>query len=165
MSALLAGGKLAMSALPNIEPVTPLLIVFSAVFGWQMGVACALIFCLTQVLTYGVGIWTISYFVYWPLLAYVAGTLLAKHSKLYLAVIVAAVGTFLFGLLDAVIWSVFNVVSGSTVGFFKIFAIYYANGLVFSGIHLANALVTVSILYIPLKKGLERIAQQSGFKN
>ncbi len=165
MSALLAGGKLAMSALPNIEPVTPLLVVFSAVFGWQMSVTSALIFCLTQIVTYGAGVWTISYFIYWPLLALVSGTVLSKRPKAYIAVIIAFSGTLLFGFLDALIWSAINVVSGSTVGFFKIFAIYYANGFIFTAIHLANAVVTVSLLFIPLKKGLERIVKQSGFES
>lgn len=161
MSALLTGGKLAMSGLPNIEPITLLLIVFSASFGWQMAMVSALTFCTLEVLLYGFGSWVITYYIYWSLLALVAGLILKKQKKLWVAVIIALIGTLLFSVIDAFVYACFVKVSGSSMSIVKVFTIYYAQGIYFVLIHLASSLVLVSVLFTPLSKLLAQIERAS----
>lgn len=150
-----------MSALPNIEPVTVLLMVFAASFGWQMAVMSALVFCTLETVLYGFGSWVVSYYVYWSLLALVSGLIFQKNRKLWLAVIVAVVGTVLFGVIDAFIYACFIKVSGSSMALMKIFALYYAQGFYFVLLHTASSLVLVGVLFKPLTNLLDRIVVAS----
>ena len=55
-------------ALPNIEVVTLLLALYGYVFGFR-GVVASIVFVCIEPLIYGFGLWTITYFLYWPFVA------------------------------------------------------------------------------------------------
>ena len=56
MAASVECAKLALSFIPNVEVVSLLLALYGYVFGW-MGVVCAFVFVLTEILVWGVGSW------------------------------------------------------------------------------------------------------------
>ena len=70
MAASVECAKLALSFIPNVEVVSLLLALYGYVFGW-MGVVCAFVFVLTEILVWGVGSWLVSYLIYWPMLAFI----------------------------------------------------------------------------------------------
>lgn len=100
-SALLYGVQVALAALPNIEGVTLLIILFSLCFGYRVLWSVA-VFILLEGITYGFGMWWFFYLYVWPLLT-VLVLLLRRpigESSLGWALFSAAFG-LLFGLLYA----------------------------------------------------------------
>ena len=71
LGALTFGGKFVMSSLPNIEPVSLFVLVFTAVFGlkalFPVGIYVAM-----EILVYGIQLWNINYLYVWTILALIA---------------------------------------------------------------------------------------------
>jgi energy-coupling factor transport system substrate-specific component len=73
MAAILVAVKYALWYLPNIEAVTPLIIIFTCVFGFRRSVFAVLIFCLIDNFIYTFSyLVTVQYFFHWPLLCLLA---------------------------------------------------------------------------------------------
>ena len=89
LAALTFGAKVAMSALPNIEPVTLFLLVFGAVFGWK-ALFIVYVYVLAEILFYGIGTWNINYLYIWAIPA-LAGWLLQKWKHPVLWAVIAGV--------------------------------------------------------------------------
>ena len=75
MSAILYVSKFALDAIPNVELVSFLLIIYTIVFGKETLIV-ATVFNLFQFIQWGVGDWLFMYLYIWPLLVLV--TLLLK---------------------------------------------------------------------------------------
>ncbi|MDE6059872.1 MAG: hypothetical protein K2G31_00135, partial [Clostridia bacterium] len=75
MAAMLTAFKFALSFVPNIEVVTLLILVYGSAMGIAYALPATLIFCSIEVAIYGAGSWVLLYFIYWPLLALLAGLL------------------------------------------------------------------------------------------
>ena len=158
MAATVECGKLALSALPNIEVVTLLLALYSYVFGW-MGIAAALVFVCIEPLIYGFGSWTLSYLVYWPLLSFVfliLGRLKIKNRFVLCAI--ALVMTLFFGVLTSLVDV--GLFSGSFDNFFYRFGIYYLRGLPFYFLQLGCNLALFLSLFSFLSKKLTQLKRQ-----
>ena len=99
MGALTFGAKFAMSGLPNIEPVSLMVMLFAVVFGkkavYPIGVYIAMEF-----LVYGPGLWNLCYLYIWFVLAAAAYLLRKMESALGWAVLSGGFG-LAFGLLCA----------------------------------------------------------------
>ena len=68
-AALLVCGKLVISFIPNVEVVTPLIIITTCAFGYKRVLPAVLVFCLLDNFLYTFYyIVTIQYFIHWPLL-------------------------------------------------------------------------------------------------
>jgi hypothetical protein len=129
MAATVECGKLALSALPNIEVVTLLLALYSYVFGW-MGIAAAVVFVAIEPLIYGFGSWVIGYFIYWPLLSLLFFALGRIRVKRRFVITAAAVlMTFIFGVLTSLVDV--GLFSGSFDNFLYRLGIYYLRGIPF----------------------------------
>ena len=129
MAATVECGKLALSALPNIEVVTLLLALYSYVFGW-MGIAAAVVFVAIEPLIYGFGSWVLGYFIYWPLLSLLFFAL--GRVKVRNRFVVTALGvlmTFIFGILTSLIDV--GLFSGYFDNFLYRLGIYYLRGIPF----------------------------------
>ena len=85
MAGILLIGQVVMSGLPNIEPVSLLIMVYMAVLGWR-GLFPVYIYVLLEYLIWGVNLWSICYLYVWLVLALLA------------AGVVAAFFAFLIGL-------------------------------------------------------------------
>ena len=71
LAALTFGAKVAMAALPNIEPVSLMILVFAAVFGWKC-LFPVYVYVTAEILFYGLGTWNLNYLYIWTILAVVA---------------------------------------------------------------------------------------------
>ena len=67
LGALTFGLKVAMSLLPNIEPVSLMVMLFAVVFGWK-GLYPVYLYVLMEVMLYGINFWNINYLYIWAVL-------------------------------------------------------------------------------------------------
>ena len=102
LGAVLSVAKWTLSFIPNLEPVSLLIVVYALAFGrdvfWMI-----LIFVLTEGLQWGFGLWWISYLYAWPVLA--AAVLLLKRifrEEFLLWAVVSGSFGLVFGLLFAI---------------------------------------------------------------
>jgi hypothetical protein len=68
LGALTFGAKVAMSYLPNIEPVSLFVMLFAVVFGMKCLYPIYL-YVLLEILVYGISTWNLNYLYVWAILA------------------------------------------------------------------------------------------------
>ena len=129
MAATVECGKLALASIPNVEVVTLLLAIYGYVFG-ILGVLASVVFVCIEPLIYGFGLWTITYFLYWPLvtLAFMLLKRLGVKNRFILTA-AALILTVWFGVLSSLIDV--GLLSGYFENFFGRFTIYYLRGITF----------------------------------
>ncbi len=157
MSATLTGGKMAMSFIPNVEPVSILLALYAYVFGIFYALPCAIVFVTTETFIWGVNTWVISYFIYWPLLAIVFSLLGKRKAKLWQTILTAVLMTLLFGVLTSLVDV--GLFMGRFDNFWARFATMYARGILFFAIHVMSNCVIFAAAFNPLKKILSKLKQ------
>lgn len=150
MGALMLGTKLALAALPNIHLNAVIIILAAVFFGWKAMYAIG-VYVLLEGVVFGFGIWWISYLYIWPLLCAVCVLMRHCDSALIWAV-VAAVHGLLFGALCSL---PYFFIGGWSMAFS-----YWAAGLGFDLAHCAGNLVLTLVLYRPLKKAMELVANR-----
>ena len=87
LSAILLIGQVGMAALPNIEPVTMLIIVYTLIYRKQV-FYIIYTFVILEGLIYGFGIWWFSYLYIWTILAVIV-LLMKKNQSVLMWVVVA----------------------------------------------------------------------------
>ncbi len=147
LSAILVVGQLGMSFLPNIEPVTTLIILYTLTYKKQV-FPIIYTFVLLEGIIFGFGIWWVSYLYIWSILAFVVLAL----KKMDSAVLWAVVSGF-FGLSFGALCAVPYLISG---GLYAAFA-YWSSGIVFDILHCAGNFMLTLILYKPLSGLLRRL--------
>ena len=100
LSAILLVGQLGMAFLPNIEPVTTLIILYTLIYKKQV-FPVIYTFVLLEGLVFGFGIWWVSYLYIWSILALIVLSLRKITSVILWAVVSGAFG-LLFGALCAI---------------------------------------------------------------
>ena len=155
MAATLECGKLALSFLPNIEVITILCALYGYVFGIYGIIATAIFVCI-EPLIYGFGSWIITYFIYWPLVAFVFMLLRKKgvKSRLWLTVI-AVVLTVGFGVISSIVDTAFYL--GINKNYLSNLVLYYVRGIVFYIVQIACNAVLFPTLFLFLADKLEKI--------
>ena len=150
LGALTFGAKFAMSGLPNIEPVSLMVMLFAVVFGAQavypIGVYIAMEF-----LVYGPGLWNLCYLYIWFVLAAAAYLLRKMESALGWAVLSGGFG-LAFGLLCA---PVDMVVGGAAYALGKVIT-----GIPFDIAHCVGNFIIALTLFCPLRKRMEMLARR-----
>lgn len=81
MTAMLEAVKIALQAVPNVELVTLLIILFTLYLGWKTLLA-VWAFVGIECVVWGIGLWTIMYVYVWPILVLL--TLLIRKKNAYL---------------------------------------------------------------------------------
>ena len=81
LAALTFGLKVAMSALPNIEPVSLMVMLFAVAFGWK-GLYPMYLYVVMEILFYGINLWNINYLYVWTVLLVAAKLLKDMHNPL-----------------------------------------------------------------------------------
>ena len=104
LGAVLFVSKMALAGLPNIEPVSLLIMVYMAVLGWR-GLFPVYIYVFLEYLIWGVNLWSICYLYVWLVLALLARLLRRMESALGWAVLSGAFG-LCFGALCALTYLV-----------------------------------------------------------
>lgn len=156
-----------MAALPNIEPVSLLVMLYAVCFG-RRGLYAVCVYVLLEFAVWGVGLWSVCYLYVWPLLFCLARALRrSRHGEGYGACDdaesplgwAALSGCFglLFGALCApVYWAAGGWASALS---------WWLSGLPFDILHGAGNFAMALVLFKPLRRWLDRLGQRYGFKD
>ena len=153
MGALLVVGKQAMSGLPNIEPVSLLILLFTLELPRQTPGAIT-VYLLAQGLLYGFGLWWVMYLYVWYLLALVVFLLRRFDHPLFWACVSGVCGLCFGGLCAAVY------LFARTPAFALS---WWLSGLSFDALHGAGNFVMTLLLYRPLRRALHAARRHAGF--
>ena len=157
--ALLIGGQMALSGVSGIEIVTVMLLCFCFHYGIRYGIAVATTFSLLRCFFFGFQVNVIVlYLIYYNVFALFFGWLGKRITgrislpKLCVIVASAMVFTVLFTMLD-------NVITPLIFAFHKnAAAVYFAQSLYALVPQTICTMATVSILFVPLIKILQKIS-------
>ncbi len=147
LGALTFAAKVVMSPLPNIEPVSLLLMVFAVVFG-KKALYPTYIYVALEILFYGINFWSINYLYVWALLLVLSWLFRNMESPLGWAMLSGAFG-LAFGLLCAPVY----LISGGPG-----FALsWWISGFPFDIAHGIGNFMMALLLFAPLRKLLKKL--------
>lgn len=146
-AAIMVGGQVAMSSLPNIEPVSLIVIAGTLVFGLKM-LASVAVFVLAEGLIYGFGFWFPAYCYLWPILVVVTWLLRKEEGRLFWAAVSGFFGLS-FGFL-------FEVPFVFIIGFDATLA-YFISGIPYDVVHAVGNFALAFLLLPSLVKVLRRL--------
>lgn len=147
LGALTFALQVVMGFLPNIEPVSLLVMLFAVVFGWK-ALYPVYIFVVMEILFYGFSLWNVYYLYVWTILA-VAAILLRKMEHPVAWALLSAVFGLLFGALCGIV-DVF-------IGGFSYAAAKWVSGIPFDISHCVGNFVIALVLFVPLRKLLTKL--------
>lgn len=150
LGALTFGGKLVMMWLPNIEPVSLMVMIFAVVFGRKC-LYPIYVYVFLEILVYGLGTWNIMYLYIWAILALAAWFMRKAEHPLAWAVLSGAFG-MLFGLFCAPV--------DVAIGGFGFAAAKWLSGIPFDIAHCAGNFCIALILFKPLRALTEKLYKQ-----
>ena len=147
LGALTFAAKYAMSFLPNIEPVSLMVMLFAVVFGRKCLYPIYL-YILLEILFYGISLWNINYLYIWAVLALAAYLMRRMRHPLGWAVLSGAFG-LLFGALCGIV-DVF-------IGGFGYAVTKWVSGIPFDIAHCAGNFVIALLLFQPMRQLMEKL--------
>lgn len=147
LGALTFGLKVAMSVLPNIEPVSLLVMLYAVVFGRKCLYPIYL-YILLEILFFGIQLWNINYLYVWAILALAAWLLRRSREPLAWALLSGVFG-LLFGALCAPVY-LFTGGWGAAVA-------WWATGAPYDVLHCVGNFVIALLLFMPLRQLLEKL--------
>ncbi len=139
--------KVAMTALPNIELTSFLLIIFSLYFGKKIYFAIP-VFILIEGAIYGFGIWWIMYLYAWPILVLITRLFKANRSPLFWAFV-----SGIFGLLFGLMCSIPYLFMGGISTAFS----WWIAGIPWDLVHGVSNFLIMLILFKPVTKVIEKM--------
>lgn len=148
LGALTFGAKVAMSGLPNIEPVSLFVMLFAVVFGWK-ALYPIYLYVLMEILLYGISFWNINYLYIWTILAVAAMFMRRLQNPIWWALLSGLFG-MAFGLLCS---PVYMVVGGSVSYGIR----WWLAGIPFDIPHAIGNFVIALVLFYPMRKLLEKL--------
>ena len=147
LGALTFAAKYAMSFLPNIEPVSLMVMLFVVVFG-RKWVYPVYLYIAMEILFYGFSLWNINYLYIWAVLALAAGCMKKMQHPLGWAILSGAFG-LLFGALCGIV-DIF-------IGGFGYALTKWISGIPFDIAHCAGNFVIALLLFVPMRRLLEKL--------
>lgn len=147
LGALTFGAKFVMSGLPNIEPVSLMVMIFGTVFGLK-GLFPIYIYVILEILVFGISLWNVNYLYIWAILWLSAYLLRRFRSPLFWAVV-----SGLYGLSFGVLCAPVDVFIGS----FSYAAAKIVSGFSFDLLHCAGNFVIALVMFAPLRSLVEKL--------
>ena len=138
--------KYVMSFLPNIEPVSLMVMLFAVVFGWKW-IYPVYLYVVLEILFYGISLWNINYLYIWAVLAVAASVFRDMKHPLGWALLSGTFG-LLFGALCGIV-DVF-------IGGFGYAVTKWVSGIPFDLAHCGGNFFIALVLFVPLRKLLEK---------
>ncbi|WP_192987915.1 ECF transporter S component [Carnobacterium mobile] len=155
MTTLCQVSRLVFQFLPNVQPVTVILIILTLSLGVSDGLIVAVLSIFISNLTLGMGVWTIAQIISFVLLVLVTGVVIKpffKHLPFLIMVLYAVLMGYLYGFIISLVQAPFFGIQN--------FWIYYISGLPFDTLHaIGNGgfyLILAPILFPLLKKFSEK---------
>ena len=146
LGALTFALQVAMAPLPNIEPVSLLVMIFAAVFGWKSLYAVS-VFVVMEILFYGISTWNIYYLYIWAILALGAILMRRQTHPLAWALLSGIYGLF-FGALCGIV-DIF-------IGGFAYAATKWVSGIPFDLLHCGGNFAIALLMFKPLRTVMEK---------
>lgn len=147
LGALMFVSKFVLAWIPNIEPVSLLILVYTAVLGGR-ALFPVYVYVMLEYLTWGFGIWSACYLYVWAVLFLAALLLRRMESPLGWAVLSGAFG-LCFGALCALTYLV--------TGGWAFALSWWVQGIPFDVLHCVGNFVMALVLFQPCKKVLSRL--------
>ncbi len=152
LGALTFAAKFVMSSLPNIEPVSLMVMLFAVTFGWK-ALYPTFLYVGMEILFYGINTWNIYYLYIWVVLLIAALLLRKMQEPLGWAILS---GTF--GLLFGALCGIADVF----IGGFAYAAAKWVSGIWFDLMHCAGNFVIAALLFKPLRELLKKLYGKIG---
>ena len=137
--------KYIMSWLPNIEPVSLMVMLFAVVFG-KKWVYPVYLYVAMEILFYGISLWNLNYLYIWAVLAVLASCMKTMESHLGWAMLSGVYG-LAFGALCGIV-DVF-------IGGFGYAVAKWVSGIPFDISHCLGNFFIALVLFKPMRKLLE----------
>ncbi len=147
LGALTFGAKVVMSWMPNIEPVSLMVMLYAVTFG-RKAVYPIYLYVMLEILIYGLGTWNIMYLYIWAILALAAWFLRKMENPLGWAMLSGVFG-LAFGALCAPV-DVF--IGGLGYAISK-----WASGIIFDIWHCAGNFVIAFLMFRPMRNLLGKL--------
>ena len=152
LGAVLFVAKMAMALLPNIEPVSLLVMVYTLTLGWR-ALCPVYLYAALECAVWGISDWSVSYLYVWTLLAALTMLLRRMKSPVGWAVLSGAFG-LCFGALCALVHL--------AVGGWAYALSWWVAGIPFDVLHCGGNFVLALVLMRPLRRLLERLVRGQG---
>ena len=149
LAAVMAVLQVVMAPLPNIEPVSLLVMEYAVCLGWR-GLYPVYLYVLLETALWGFGPWSVSYLYVWLVLFILARLLRGMQSPLGWAALSGCFG-LLFGGLCA---PVYGVMGGWAAAWS-----WWVSGLPWDLVHGAGNFVLAWMLFPSLRRWLERLCR------
>ena len=147
LGALMFALQVVMAPLPNIEPVSLLVMLFAVTFGWKC-LYPVYVFVVMEILFHGLGLWNFNYLYIWTVLAVAAISFRKMESSLGWAILSGAFG-LAFGALCGIV-DIF-------IGGFGYAAAKWVSGIPFDLLHCGGNFAIAVVLWKPLRTLLDRL--------
>ena len=147
LGALTFAAKFVMSSLPNIEPVSLMIMLFAVTFGWK-ALYPTYLYVAMEILCYGINTWNVYYLYIWAVLLIVALLMRKMQEPLGWAILSGA-----FGLAFGALCGIADVF----IGGFSYAAAKWVSGIWFDLLHCAGNFVIALLLFAPLRKLLKKL--------
>ena len=158
LAALGTVGRYAFSYIPNVQPVTALIIICGIWLGPVAGVTLAVLSTILSNMLLGMGVWTLSQIIAWAIIGLVSGLLGKYRGELpvwFIAIFSGLAGYF-YGFVISLAYG--------TIG--DHFWLYYLRGVPFDTNHAIGNVAFIVILYPVLSRLFQRFGndrKQSSF--
>ena len=143
------GMKVVMASLPNIEPVSLMVMLFAVTFGAR-ALYPVYVYVALEYFLYGFNIWSVYYLYIWTVLAVAAWLLRRMEHRLGWALLSGCFG-LLFGALCAPV--------DVLIGGFAYAAGRWVSGIPYDLLHCAGNFTIALLLFVPLRVRMRRLYQ------
>ena len=150
LGALMFALQVVMAPLPNIEPVSLLVMLLAVTFGWK-SLYCVYTFVAMEVLFHGIGLWNLNYLYIWTVLVVASIILREMESAIGWALLSGAFG-LCFGALCGIV--------DLFIGGFGYAAAKWVSGIPFDFLHCGGNFAMALILWKPLRTLLDQLQRK-----
>ncbi|MFS0672703.1 ECF transporter S component [Ornithinibacillus sp. 179-J 7C1 HS] len=140
LAALAVVGRILLSVIPNVQPVTSVIIISGIFLGPVAGMILSILITFLSNMILGTGIWTIWQIISWGLIGIISGVIGKTMKKIpfYVVLILAIFSGYLYGFI-------ISLTNYQITG--QGFLVYYLAGLPFDTYHAIGNTVIMVLLY------------------
>ncbi len=142
--------KMVMVPLPNVEPVSLMVMLLAVTFGWK-GFYAVMIYIGMEFVTWGLGLWSFCYLYVW-LILFVLAILLQKMKSAFGWAALSGLFGLTFGALCAIVYWIAGGIGAAIT--------WWLAGIPFDLVHGVMNFVIALLLFNPLRKLLARLKRQ-----
>jgi energy-coupling factor transport system substrate-specific component len=148
MAAMLEVVKQVLNAIPNVELISFLLVVFTLRFGVKKTITAAWLFTAMEIFTWGIQLWVVFYIYAWPVLILVT-YMFRRYDKAIVFALISGLFGLSFGALTSIVYVITSGIETAIA--------WWTAGIPYDLIHGASNFVIMLVLYRPVMNVLRRL--------